>query len=71
MTIELRKNVSVLVECEGRRFRVIDNLRQLVGQETDRHISEARIGRKVLDLARKLEVGTEYPANEEASHEQL
>jgi hypothetical protein len=26
-----RKIVSVLVECDGRKFRVIDNLRELVG----------------------------------------
>jgi hypothetical protein len=54
--IETRKNVSVVIECGGRKFRVIDNLRELVGGESERSISEARIGRKVLDLARTLEV---------------
>ena len=49
--------VSVVIECGARRYRVIDNLRELVGGEGDRCVSEARIGRKVLDLARTLEVG--------------
>lgn len=55
------RNVSVLVECGGRTYRVIDNLRDLVGgvPDVDRCISEARIGRKVLDLARSVEVAKE------------
>lgn len=52
-----RRNISVLIACGDRKFRVIDNLRELVGGEGDRCLSEARIGRKVLDLARTLEVG--------------
>ncbi len=54
-----RQIVSVLVECDGRQFRVIDNLRSLLAGESDRVISEGRIGRKVLDLARTLEVAKE------------
>jgi len=53
---QARNIVSVLVECGGRRFRVVDNLRDLVGREDNRTVSETRIGRKVLDLARTLEV---------------
>jgi hypothetical protein len=54
-----RTIISVLVECDGRRYRVIDNLRALVsgGTTKSRTISEGQIGRKVLDLARSLEVG--------------
>ena len=50
--------VSVLVECNGRSYRVIDNLRSLVGggRGADRISSEQVIGRKVLNLARSLEV---------------
>lgn len=51
--------VSVLVVCGGRTYRVIDNLRGLVGGEGDRLVSEAVIGRKILDLARRVEVGNE------------
>jgi hypothetical protein len=54
-----RQIVTVLVECGGRTYRIIDNLRSLVGGESDRVLSEAIIGRKVLDLARSLEVGHE------------
>jgi hypothetical protein len=59
-------NVSVLIECNGRTYRVIDNLREFVdfkasdslrvSSSVDRCRSEARIGRKVLDLAREVEV---------------
>jgi hypothetical protein len=61
VNIELRHNVSVLIQCNGRTYRVIDNLRALVGGGTgvDRTISEAIIGRKVLDIARVVEVGKE------------
>jgi hypothetical protein len=52
-----RKIVSVLVECDGRTYRVIDNLREFLSRQPDiRTINEQRIGRKVLDLARELEV---------------
>lgn len=54
------RNVSVLVECAGRTYRVIDNLRELVGGlEGIRTVSEQVIGRRVLDLARKVEVGND------------
>ena len=51
-----RPIVSVLVECNGRTYRVIDNLRELLRGADVRSLSEARIGRKVLDLARRLEL---------------
>jgi hypothetical protein len=47
--------ISVLVECGGRTYRVIDSLRSLVGGESDRTVSERKIGRKVLDVAKMLE----------------
>ena len=50
-----RPTVSVVVECEGLRYRVIDNLRELVCGVADRCESEAIIGRKVLDLARTVD----------------
>lgn len=50
-----RPIVSVLLECKGRTYRVIDNLRELVGGEADRIISELKIGRKILDPARFLD----------------
>jgi hypothetical protein len=46
--------VSVLVECNGRTYRVIDNLRDFLHKQTDRSISEQMIGRPVLDLARSV-----------------
>jgi len=51
-------NVSVVIECGDRRYRVIDNLRELVGggAEVSRVLSEQIIGRKVLDAARRIEV---------------
>ncbi len=56
-----RKIVSVLLECGGPKFRVIDNLRELIGgggsEIISRTVSEAKIGRKVLDLAREVEAG--------------
>jgi hypothetical protein len=53
--------VSVVVECGGRRHRVIDNLREFLANtgSQDRVMSESIIGRKVLDLARKVEAGRE------------
>lgn len=53
--------ISVLVECGGRTYRVIDNLHSLVGggPTVDRTTSESVVGRKVLDLARSLEVNNE------------
>jgi hypothetical protein len=66
--IELRKNVSVVLECEDRKYRVIDNLRQLVGTQTDRNVSESTIGRRVLDLARKLEIGADTGECDCGSH---
>jgi hypothetical protein len=61
-----RKIVSVLVECGGRKFRVIDNLRTFLGGDTvrvesDRTVSERKIGKKILDLARSLEVTGSEP----------
>jgi hypothetical protein len=53
------KIVSVLVECDGRTYRVIDNLREFLSEKVafeTRLISEQVIGRKVLDLAREVEV---------------
>jgi hypothetical protein len=57
-----RKIISVLVECDGHTFRVIDNLKELVEAiapvekaENARHLSEEIIGRKVLDLALEIE----------------
>jgi hypothetical protein len=58
-------NVSVLVECGGRRYRVIDNLRALVGRESERTVSESIIGRQVLDLARKMEAGNDSATSSE------
>jgi len=61
MSREERKIVSVLVECDGRKFRVIDNLRTFLGAETVRTVSERKIGKKILDLARSLEVTGSEP----------
>jgi len=57
MSIQLRPNVSVLIECNGRTFRVIDNVRVLLAGQTDRNTSEQIVGRKILDLARTLDAG--------------
>lgn len=60
MAVEARQTVSVLVECGGRTYRVIDNVRELVGGEgSNRSVSEQIIGRRVLDLARSVEVGAD------------
>lgn len=56
---EIRPIVSVLVECEGRTYRVIYNLRAFLLNERDRGGSQSRIGQKVLDLARMLDARTE------------
>ena len=44
--------ISVLVEMEGRTFRVIDNLVELLGEESDRAVCEQRVGRRVIDLVK-------------------
>ena len=51
-----RRIVSVLVECDGRTYRVIDNLREFLHENKDRLVSETAIGAQVLSLARSLEV---------------
>ena len=52
-------NISVLIERDGRTYRVIDNLRTLLTGQSDRSISNAIVGKKVLDLANEIRRGTE------------
>jgi len=51
----MAKIVSVLVECDGRTYRVIDNLSSLLRDERDRCVCEQRVGRRVVDLVKTLE----------------
>ncbi len=51
------RNVTLLVDCEGKQIPVIENLRAFIKNEMTRKYAEQRIGRLVLDLMRGLEVG--------------
>ena len=51
----MRPIVSVLLECNGRTYRVIDNLRTLLQGQRDRTVSEQIVGQKVLDIARSFD----------------